>query len=391
MGRVSRGINEAISKDRPQAEQDGLKISDEVFELWEREIDGRHSMHGWYGSPRLVVLNGVRILDENGEQRRWPKAHGPFPCPDCSGTGHEKHGLDGSRAPGFGDCLSCDGTGIVADTAEERRGEMSDQKADSEITVHCADCDKIVAYATEITLIRGGGAARIDPDKSRRPDNLAPVAGENLCPVDGTHTLILKPYAFKSGPALIDAAEKWAEAHRALGATTTKREEAEMEAKAAHAKLVLEAFGWDAPRTEVIRLKDGATVTVEATAFRYSARLEEGSVEVDTPRAILEKQGVSIWQTWNRKGLSIEDMLNSFPFEKILSAMKAAGWKWRGATPTLEQIKGKAGELLRSLDGGLGQAVTGGFAASRWRDEYTLRFPSLSKEENDLTDKGAPA
>lgn len=114
-----------------------------------------------------------------------------------------------------------------------------------------------------------------------------------------------------------------------------------------------------------------------------NVHVHEDQAETSSPRALVEEQGIRICMTWNRKDLSIAEMLETFPFGEVLLAMDKVGWKWRGATPTFEQIKEKAGELLRDLDGGLGQAVTGGLGASRWGDEYTLRFPSLSEERDE--------
>lgn len=85
MSRIGTGFIRRIKRDLARYRRDGFSITDAEFDEWERELDGRHSTHGWDGVPPFVVLIGVRIVDADGNQRRWPKANAAQigTCPDC--------------------------------------------------------------------------------------------------------------------------------------------------------------------------------------------------------------------------------------------------------------------------------------------------------------------
>ena len=99
-----------IKKDWDRYKREGFVLPQVEFDEWEQEIDGRHSTHGpWYGRWPMVTTIGVQILDEDGNQRRWPKAYGPYPCTKCHGLGHSKFAPDGSPAPDSVPCDECGG------------------------------------------------------------------------------------------------------------------------------------------------------------------------------------------------------------------------------------------------------------------------------------------
>lgn len=99
-----------IKKNWERYKREGFVLAQAEFEEWEYEIDGRQSTHGpWYGRWPMVTLIEVRILDEDGNQRRWPKAHGPYPCTKCHGLGYSKFAPDGSPAPDSVPCDACGG------------------------------------------------------------------------------------------------------------------------------------------------------------------------------------------------------------------------------------------------------------------------------------------
>jgi hypothetical protein len=43
----------------------------------------------------------------------------------------------------------------------------------------------------------------------------------------------------------------------------------------------------------------------------------------------------------------IKDILNEFDFDKVYEAMDALDWKWRGQTPSIEDLRETAESLLR--------------------------------------------
>jgi hypothetical protein len=73
MGEARNLIRDRIVADKERCRREGLVISDAEFDALEREIDGRHGLVGWNDCPAEVTMYGVRLLDESGAQRKWPK------------------------------------------------------------------------------------------------------------------------------------------------------------------------------------------------------------------------------------------------------------------------------------------------------------------------------
>ncbi len=58
----------------------------------------------------------------------------------------------------------------------------------------------------------------------------------------------------------------------------------------------------------------------------------------------------------------IEDILNEFDFDKVERAMEALDWKWRGQTPSIEDLREEAERLLR----GAAESRLGAFKNAHW-------------------------
>ena len=110
MGPIAQIIVDAMKRTGlEECRRDGFPITDALFTALEKELDGRHSTHGWYGVQPEAHLFGVRLHSVQGSSYFWPKAYGPYPCPSCSGTGFASHELDGSQTSGSGKCGRCNG------------------------------------------------------------------------------------------------------------------------------------------------------------------------------------------------------------------------------------------------------------------------------------------
>jgi hypothetical protein len=85
----------------------------------------------------------------------------------------------------------------------------------------------------------------------------------------------------------------------------------------------------------------------------------------------------------------IKDIMNEFDFDKVYEAMDALDWKWRGQTPSIEDLREEAERLLRgAAKSRLGDFKNehpdvaiingcGGFEAKAWCDEGKTKITGL--------------
>jgi hypothetical protein len=85
----------------------------------------------------------------------------------------------------------------------------------------------------------------------------------------------------------------------------------------------------------------------------------------------------------------IEDIMDAFEFDKVERAMEALDWKWRGQTPSIEDLREEAERLLRgAAESRLGAFknahwevpilnACGGFEAKAWCDEEKTKIVAL--------------
>ena len=91
------------------------------------------------------------------------------------------------------------------------------------------------------------------------------------------------------------------------------------------------------------------------------------------------------------KGLEymIKDIMDEFDFDQVERAMDALNWRWRGETPTIQDLREEAERLLRgAAENRLGiykdthhelasVYATGGFEAKAWCDEGKTKVIGL--------------